>query len=151
MRTDREIAEEVGRYLHVRSSRSARPDSISQDARSAAERELAREGARGLNQPAGGIGGWVWRKVEPLVKQQICTEENYARLNSIPTDQLAMHIDDILTPLVISVTDKLPALLKFLVPLLSSLRKQIASIIAQELQRAVTTGWSTYCGLPPQT
>jgi hypothetical protein len=140
-----EIAKEVGLYLQVH------PSGTSSSVRGGAGLEPPQADRRGLGESARGIGGWVWRRVEPLVKQQICTEENYARLNSITDDQLAMHIDDILAPLVISVTDRLPALLKFLVPLLSSLRKQIAAIIAQELQRARVTGWSTYCGRPPQT
>lgn len=104
--------------------------------------------ARGLGETASGITGWVWYQVEPVVKQQICSPENYAKVSSITTAELAARIDDILTPFAATVTDALPVALKLLTPLLPLLHKLIANIIAQELEQAGTNDWAAYCGLP---
>jgi hypothetical protein len=154
MNTEQEIAAEVSQYLQSQPLPQA--DFAVQHA---PELEAAHQGvaeqqpelaphAQGLGETAVGITGWVWRHVEPLVKQQICSPANYATLSSITTAQLATRIDDILTPLVAAVTDDLPMALKLLTPVLPMARKLIANIIAQELQQAGAAGWAAYCGLP---
>ena len=101
-----------------------------------------------MSETASGIVGWIWRTVEPVVKQEICARERYEKLNGITIDQIAVQVDEILTPLVAAVTARLPAALKFLAPILGVLRKLIANIIATELRRAALNGWAAYCGLP---
>ena len=152
MAAGRAIAEEVSRYLRAQPASQASRGTAPGSAGETAGAELTRAApARGVGETAGGIAGWIWRMVEPRVKQQICTQENQARLGSITTDQLASRVEEILTPLVTSVIERLPAFLRFLVPLLPPLRKRIAGIIAQELQRMGAAGWAAYCGVSPRT
>ncbi|MFN8491640.1 MAG: hypothetical protein U0350_28840 [Caldilineaceae bacterium] len=154
MNTEHEIAAEVSQYLQ--SQPLAQADFAAQHGPEleASHRDVAQQQpdlephARGLGETASGITGWVWHQVEPVVKQQICSPENYETLSSITTAQLAARIDDILTPFAATVTDALPVALKLLTPLLPLLRKLIANIIAQELEQAGAAGWAAYCGLP---
>jgi hypothetical protein len=134
MSAEREIAQEVGRYLQA-------PPLAQADAAPAAA-----PSPREVATAASGAAGWIWRQVEPRVKQRVCSQEFYTKLSGVPPDQLALRIEDILTPLVASVTASLPALLKFLVPLLPGLRRRVAKIIAQQLQQAAAAGWAAYCG-----
>lgn len=154
MNTDQAIAAEVSQYLQ--SQPLAQTDFAEQYG---PELEAAHRGVadqlpdsgpqtRGLSEIMSNVTEWIWRQVEPLVKQQICSAENYALLSSITPAQLATRIDDIITPLVASVTDALPVALKVLTPLLPMVRKLIANIIAQELQQVATAGWTAYCGVP---
>jgi hypothetical protein len=137
MNADQEIAAEVSHYLQ--SQPLAQADFAEQygPELEATHRDVADqvlEGApqtRGLGEIMSNVTEWIWRQVEPLVKQQICSAENYALLSSITPAQLATRIDDILTPLVAAVTDALPVALKVLTPLLPMVRKLIANIIAQ--------------------
>ncbi len=152
MNTDQAIAAEVSQYLQ--SQPLAQADFAAQygPELEAIQREVADQmpedepQARGLGDAAVRFIKWIWPQVGLLVKQQICSDANYATLSSITTDQLAARIDDLLTPLVAAVTDALPSALNRRISL-SMLRTLIANIIAHELQQAGKNGWAAYCGL----
>jgi hypothetical protein len=157
MDTERDIAQEVSGYLLARplspdefaAHHAGDLEEVQRGLGGAADEELPEDaGARGVSQTASGIAGWIWRTVEPVVKQEICAKERYDKLNGIPIEQIAGQVDEILTPLVAAVTAKLPAALKFLAPILGVLRKLIANIIATELRQAALNRWAAYCGLP---
>lgn len=154
MNTDQEIAAEVSQYLQTQPLTQADFAAQHGPELEAGHRDVAPQvpadgpQTRGLGEIITNVTAWVWRQVEPLVKQEICSAENYALLSSITPEQLATRIDDILTPLAAAVTDALPFRLKLLTPLLPALRKLIANIIAHELQQAGQAGWAAYCSVP---
>lgn len=154
MNTDQEIAAEVSQYLQTQPLSQADFAARHGSELEAGHREVAPQvpadgpQTRGLSEIITNVTAWVWRQVEPLVKQEICSAENYALLSSITPAQLATRIDDILTPLAAAVTENLPFRIKLLTPLLPALRKLIANIIAHELQQAGQAGWVAYCGVP---
>ena len=154
MNTDQEIAAEVSQYLQSQPLSQADFAAQYGPELEAAHRDVAAQvpesapQTRGLGEMITNITEWIWRQVEPLVKQQICSAENYATLSSITPEQLSTRIDDILTPLAAAVTEGLPVALKLLAPLLPRVRKLIANIIAHELQQAGQAGWAAYCGVP---
>lgn len=157
MDTERDIAQEVSQYLQARpltpdefaAHHAGDLEEVQRGLGGAGGEELpAGAGARGLSETASGIAGWIWRTVEPVVKQEICAKDRYDKLNGITIEQIAAQVDEILTPLVAAVTAKLPAALRFLAPVLGVLRKLIANIIATELRQAAINGWAAYCGLP---
>lgn len=150
MNTDQEIAVEVSQYLQTQpltqadftAQHGAELDEVASQAPTDGPQ------TRGLGELIANVTAWIWGQVEPLVKQEICSAENYTLLSSITPAQLATRIDDILTPLAAAVTDALPFRIKLLTPLLPALRKLIANIIARELQLAGQAGWAAYCGVP---
>ena len=154
MNTDQEIAAEVSQYLQTQPLTQADfaaqygPELEADHRDAAAQVPESLPQTRGLGEMITNITEWIWRQVEPLVKQQICSADNYAMLSSITPAQLSTRIDDILTPLAAAVTDSLPVALKLLAPLLPKVRKLIANIIAHELQQAGQAGWAAYCGVP---
>ena len=155
MEPTREIAIDAAQYLqtqplskeefaaqHETSVEEAPPET-----REVLEQEIPRtEGTRGLGDVASGLIDWAWSQLEPLVQQQICAPDTQEKLRGISTDEIAKHVDDILTPLVESVTERLPSSLGFLVPRLPALQKLVANVIAQELRKAASAGWTSYCG-----
>jgi hypothetical protein len=164
MDPNEEIAQQIGHYLQQgalsqhefaaqhapeleQAHREVTAMATQPPANEAATRGLS-EVATGVAQSATGLAGWIWHQVEPVVKQQICSPQNYQQLKSITVDQLSAHVDDVLQPLTASITGRLPPVLKFLVPILGILRRLIANIVAAELQHAAQMGWAQYCGIP---
>ena len=154
MNTDQEIAAEVSQYLQTQPLTQADFAAQYGPELEAGHRDVAAQvpesaaQTRGLGELITNLTAWIWHQVEPLVKQEICSAQNYALLSSITPEQLSTHIDDILTPLAAAVTENLPFRIKLLAPLLPRVRKLIANIIAHELQQAGQAGWSAYCGVP---
>lgn len=155
MEPTQEIAIEAAQYLQTRplspdefaAQHEASIDDAPQETREVLEQELpSTEGTRGLGDFTSGLVHWAWSQLEPLIRQQICAPETKETLQGISTDELAQHVDDILAPLVESVTDELPSALEFLVPKLPALQQLVANVIAQELQKAASAGWTSYCG-----
>lgn len=154
MEPKQEIALEAAQYLQTRplspeefaAQHETSIDDVPQKTREVLEQELPQtEGTRGLGDFTSGLVSWAWEQLEPLVRQQICAPETKEKLKGISTDELAQHVDEVLAPLVESVTDRLPSALEFLVPKLPALQQLVANVIAQELQEAASAGWTSYC------
>ena len=91
-----------------------------------------------------GILGWLWDQIARAAKMVICGPDVYDRLVALSADEIKAKVDELLGELVARITDRLPAWLRPLVPLI---RPIVAQAIAYEIHRALNQGLKTYCGV----